>query len=265
MKIGFLLQVRLKSSRLPMKALKYLGNRTVLERVIDCAKAAHGLSDIVLCTSTNPQDRPVAEIALRNGVYSYMGSEEDILGRLCDAARFFQLDYMVGTSADNPLVSVDHLDLLMDAARTGKYDYLRVDGLPLGSAPWGMSRKCLEVVCRLKALLELEIWGILVNRPELFSLYILEAKGIFKRPSLRLTLDYEEDYTLFRHLYDTIPFTGHLSLARVIEYLDQHPEVAAINSRCVQHDLTPELKAEINTMFADRLEEFRKLKAEIYG
>lgn len=265
MKIGFLITVRLKSTRLPLKVLKDLNGRTVLERVIDRAKAAHGLSTIVVCTSTNPQDRLLVESAMQNGVFYYVGSEEDVLGRLHDAGRFFDLDYVVGTTADNPLFSVDYLDVIIDAARTGKYDFIRVEGLPLGAAPWGMRLKCLEVVCRLKTLMDTEIWGILVNRPELFSVLTLQAQGIVKRPELRLTLDYEDDYRFFSHLYHHIPFAGHLPLSHAIEYLNEHPEVVAINSHCEQRDLSPELKESINRTFKERLEEFLKLKAEIYG
>ena len=59
MKIGFLITARLKSSRLPLKILKDLNGKPVIERIIDRAKEIQGINEIVLCTSANPQDKQI--------------------------------------------------------------------------------------------------------------------------------------------------------------------------------------------------------------
>ena len=69
MKIGFLITARLKSSRLPFKILKDLNGKTVIERIIDRAKKIQNISEIILCTSTNSQDRPLVDIAKKIGTF----------------------------------------------------------------------------------------------------------------------------------------------------------------------------------------------------
>ena len=68
LKIGFLITARLKSSRLPLKIIKDLNGKTVIERIIDRAKEIQGIYEIVLCTSPNPQDEPLINIAKKNNI-----------------------------------------------------------------------------------------------------------------------------------------------------------------------------------------------------
>lgn len=70
MRLGFLITARLKSSRLPLKVMKDLNGAPVIQRVIERAKEIHIIShmDIVVCTSANPQDHPLLDIANRTNV-----------------------------------------------------------------------------------------------------------------------------------------------------------------------------------------------------
>ena len=86
MKIGMLITARLKSTRLPKKLLLDINGKSLIERVIDRAKEVSGLERVILCTSNNPQDRPLVDLALKNGIPYFLGSEEDVLDRLNRAA-----------------------------------------------------------------------------------------------------------------------------------------------------------------------------------
>lgn len=79
MKVGVLITARLKSSRLPLKLLQDLKGRTIVERVIDRCKNISGVDEVVLCTSVNPQDKPLVDTALKNQTFYFLGSEEDVL------------------------------------------------------------------------------------------------------------------------------------------------------------------------------------------
>ena len=69
MNLGLLITVRLKSRRLPRKVALDLQGRSVLQRVIDRARAVGSVERVVVCTSTHPQDRPIADTALAEGVH----------------------------------------------------------------------------------------------------------------------------------------------------------------------------------------------------
>ena len=264
MKIGFLITARLKSERLPLKIIKDLNGKTVIERLIDRIKAVKDITDIVLCTSTYSQDKPMVDIARKNNIYYFNGDEEDVLKRLLDAAKFFNLDYFLGITADNPLITIRYSNLIVDEIKTNKYDFIKLEGLPLGVATYGMKVKALEVVCKIKSLIDTEIWGYLIDRPEIFDIKTIKVSDKLNRPELRLTLDYDEDYELIRNIYDDVPFKKVLNLYNVIDYLDKNPEIAKINQNCVQLDLDEKVKEDIDKHYKENLEEMKKIKDKIY-
>ena len=265
MKIGFLITARLKSSRLPLKILKDLNGKTVIERVIDRAKEINGISVIVLCTSPNPQDDPLIEIAKENNISYFFGDEDDVLQRLLDAAMLHNLDYFIGITADNPLFSINYSNLIVERIKKGEHDFIKVQGLPLGAATYGMNVKALMTICKVKTIVDTEIWGYLIDRPEIFDVITIKAKDKLRRSELRLTLDYKEDYELFYYVYSNIPFKNTLDLSKAIDYLDKHPEIAKINQNCVQLDLDEEIKNRIDQLYSKNLEVIKKIKLKVYN
>ncbi len=171
MRIGFLITARLKSSRLPLKIMKDLNGKPVIQRIVERAREIHSIpdKDIVICTSANPQDKPLIEIA------------------------------------DNPLFSVEYANKIVDVIKQQRPDFVKIQGLPFGAAAWGMNVKALQTICIVKTIVDTEIWGYLIDRPELFGVVTLKADKQVHRPEYRLTLDYKEDYDLINHLYTTIP------------------------------------------------------------
>lgn len=264
MKIGFLITARLKSERLPLKIIKDLNGKTVIERLIDRIKEIKYISEIVLCTSTNFQDKSLVDIARKNRIYYFNGDEDDVLKRLFNAAKFFNLDYFLGITADNPLITINYSNLIVDEIKNNKYDFIKLVGLPLGVATYGMKVKALEVVCKIKNIADTEIWGNLIDRPEIFNIKTIEVTDKLNRPELRLTLDYYEDYELIRNIYFNIPFKKVLNLYNVIDYLDKNPEIAKINQNCVQLDLDEKVKKEIDKNYKNNLEEIIRIKKETY-
>lgn len=265
MKIGFLITARLKSSRLPLKLLKDLYGKTVIERVIDRCKKVQGISEIVLCTSNNPQDRPLVDIAKANNIYYFIANEEDVLKRLWGAARFYELDYFLSITGDNPLFSIYYANLIVNSLKNEDRDYVFIDGLALGTALYGLKTKAAELVCVSKKMVNTEIWGCFFKNPDFFNINKISAEGNLAKPKLRLTLDYPEDYELLASLYNSIPFEDILDLDRVVSYLESNPVLLKINSNCLQRDIDAQSKSEIDKHFAEKKESILKLKDKIYG
>lgn len=264
MKIGILITARLKSTRLPMKLLLDLNGRSVIERIIDRCKKVHYINEIVLCTSTNRQDKVLIDIAQKNGIYYFNGSEEDVVSRLLAAAKLFDLDYFISLTADNPLISVYHANLVADTLLKQNKDFIKIIGLPFGTFVYGISVKALEVVCKIKNIVDTEIWGYLIDRPEVFNVDTIAVQGHYNKPDYRLTLDYEDDYKLFNVLYNSIPFNDILDLGDVIAFLNNNPDIAAINAGCMQKSADPELKNKIDALYENNIKKIIKLKNKIY-
>ncbi|KGN36915.1 aldo/keto reductase [Knoellia subterranea] len=126
------LQSRLSSSRLPGKALLSLGAFPVA--VLAAKRAGRGGLDVVLATSTTPEDDAIARAAERSGVTCFRGSLEDPLGRFVGAsAGLADDDVVVRLTADNVVPDADFVTGLVAALDEIGTEYVRVaDGFPYG-------------------------------------------------------------------------------------------------------------------------------------
>ncbi|WP_316863006.1 cytidylyltransferase domain-containing protein [uncultured Cohaesibacter sp.] len=115
MKPLIVIQCRLSSSRLPAKALLDLGGASLLQRVVERCQMVQSPSDIVIATSTNPEDAMIADHATRLGVKSFRGSLEDVRQRFIDCASEFGSDCVIRVTADNPYTEPAFIDDMIKA------------------------------------------------------------------------------------------------------------------------------------------------------
>ena len=265
MKVGFLITARLKSSRLPLKLLLDLKGKTVFERVIDRCRKVSNIDEIILCTSTNPQDKPLVDIALKNNIHYYPGSEEDVLQRLSDAASFFDLDYIINITGENPLFSIYHANVVVNLAKQEKYDFIQLEGLPIGCAVYGMRPEALKVVCDIKEEIDTEIWGPLINQPDIFNVKKVEVDPFFSNRNLRITTDYLEDYHFIRAIYDNFSAVEVPDLTAVMNLLDANPDLLTINAMKEQATLPAEFISKIAKFYQENKKQVLSLKEKYYS
>lgn len=264
MKIGFLITARLKSSRLPLKIIKNLNGKTVIDRVIDRAKQVKGISEIVLCTSTNPQDKLLIDIAKSNDIYYFNGDEDDVLLRLKDAAILYNFDYILSITADNPLFSTYYANIVADNLARNNNDFIKITDLPIGLSTYGLRTKAMEVVCRIKNIIDTEIWGTLFDRPDIFKVDVIKASEKYAHAGLRLTLDYQEDYDLINNIYTNVPFEGTVDVDVALDYLKNNPELIKINKDCCQYSMNEDIQSKVNNYFKNHRDDILAIKDEIY-
>ncbi len=128
-----IVQARMNSSRLPGKVLKPVAGRPLLQHHLDRLRRSARLDAVVLATTSHPNDDPVAALAESIGVPVARGSEQDVLDRYHQAAKRFDAEYVVRTTADCPLIDAALIDGLVDAALTRQTqpDYVAIDILKL--------------------------------------------------------------------------------------------------------------------------------------
>lgn len=266
MKIGFLITARLKSSRLKMKLLKPLNGYTVIERVIQRAKKVKGCSEIVLCTSALNQDLPLVKTAIDNKIFYYNGNAEDVLQRLLEASKLFNLDYFVGITADNPLFSIHHANIIADTIRSDKsIDFVYTTGMPIGVNIYGINTKALKTVCNVKKEIDTEIWGYLINRPEIFNVKEIAVKKKYRFEKSRITLDEINDYKFLSKIYKAFPKDRVLNILEVYKFLLTNPKINSINDNVIQRDLDKKIKKRITKFYLDNRKRILNIKKKIYS
>lgn len=265
-KIGLLITARLKSSRLPLKVLNELGGGEIVAQVIRRAKQVHGISEVILCTSGDPQDAPLARIALREGVQTYNGHPDDVLLRLRDAAKFFGLDACVSITADNPFFCVHHANRVVDLlSRKPNTDYVYIDGLPIGTAVYGISTAAMTVVSAVKSHSDTEIWGPFVNRPDIFNVEIIKATCGYNI-SARLTIDEPADYLFAVQLVSrSSASVSRITLPEIDSLLEAFPNLRSINEGVKQMSSDPAIVEYLDRLFLEKADLVRNLLLNARG
>lgn len=232
MKTGFLITARLKSTRLPLKLLREVEGRPIFSHMIDRLKLAKSVDQIIVCTSTNPQDAPLEEIATAEGVACFRGDEDDVVKRLSEAATAFDLDYILSITADCPFCDPEYADAIVDAYRETKADFIRSLDLPHGAFSYGINPEAFLKVMEIKVGTDTEVWGRYFTDTDLFKVYDLPITNpLHHQPALRMTLDYPEDLEFFKAVFAALYIPGQVfSLDEILNFLKEHPEVVAINN-----------------------------------
>lgn len=224
---------RMASSRFPGKALVPLAGRPLLQVLLERMQATS--LPVVLATSTNAENDPLAAAAQQAGVPVFRGPEDDVLRRHVLCARLHGASDVVRVTGDNPLTDTETLLQLAELHRRERADYSYVpgDALLMGILPELISLAALE-----------RSWerGQPRHRSELVTLYIKEHPDEFTirtaalpdglyRPGYRLTVDEPDDVRLMQTLFERLAAPGRLVTTReAIQLLDREPALADINA-----------------------------------
>ena len=238
MKVGFLITARLKSSRLPKKVIKEVLGKPLVVHMIDRIKQAAKIDEVIMCTSTNPQDDLLETIATSEAIACYRGSEDDVLVRLCEAASQFRIDYIVNLTADCPLTDPVLIDYIVREYEQTRADFIELTGVPEGLI--GVAVSALKKVVELKAESETEAWGNYFKEPGMFKVHLPEVDAKYKHPTIKLSLDYPEDYEFITHVYEKLYDPNNaFSLLDILQLVRDHEELLSINTHrwdsCTEH------------------------------
>jgi spore coat polysaccharide biosynthesis protein SpsF len=248
MKTGYLITARLKSTRLKRKILLDIDEETVLDKVIKRCLATKGVDNVILCTSTNAEDEALVEYADKHNIGFFKGSEDDVLKRLLDSARKYKIDRFLSITADNPLHSIKAAESLIAFDNQNNFDFIFTKNLPIGISPYFLRTDALDVAVHMKENTDTEIWGPFINRPDFFKIGNLVFSNIHMPNSLRITCDYDKDYTFILELYKNFQ-TPMPDISDIIDLFETNHDIFKINAGIVQRMPDKQTMKQINTSF----------------
>src|SRR5258705_2324279 len=216
-----------------MKLLREVEGRPIFSHMIDRLKLAERVDQIIVCTSTNPQDDPLTDIAADTGVSLFRGDEDDVVKRLSEAATAFDLDYILSITADCPFSDPIYADKIVESYERTDADLIRALDLPHGAYSYGVKPSAFSKVMEIKDEVNTEVWGRYFTDTDLFHVYDLPIGEEHRLPELRMTLDYLEDLEFFKAVFSHLYVPGKVfSLDEILDFLREHPEVIDINLHC---------------------------------
>lgn len=199
-KIGFIIQARLKSTRLPGKVLMPIpldSNKSILYRIIESLKAYNDSNyQIIVATSINQENDLIEDFCISEDITCFRGDEENVLSRFIEINKSHDFDAIVRLTGDNPIIDTEILRKEINRHLKEKYDYSYSRGLPLGmnfeiinpSRLADLAGKDLSMPEKEHVTL---FFRNNENDYEINSPELNFVSGIEK---LRLTIDYPSDY-----------------------------------------------------------------------
>lgn len=236
-------QARMTSSRLPGKVLLEAAGRPLLAHHLERLRRCRTVDEVVLATTTNAADDPVAALARSLGVTVFRGSEGDVLDRFVGAARASSADVVVRVTADCPLIDPALIDttvrrFLAGRLETPPVDYATVDTdrFPRGLDTEVFTRTALEDA-HANAVDPAErehVTPYIYRRPQRFRMApsLVPETAV---PPLRWCVDEPADFILVGRLLEALlPVRPDFGWQDCCKAMSDHPEWFDINRGVMQ-------------------------------
>jgi spore coat polysaccharide biosynthesis protein SpsF len=237
-KIVASIEARMTSSRLPGKMLKNIGDKLVIQHLVDRLRLCSTLDDIVIATTTNKEDDALVDWAKSYGVNFFRGSEDDVLGRVVGAHISMESDLIVEITGDCPFTDPDIVDIGVNTFLSNNIDYLTNCEVP--STPPGLYVQ----VFRLESLIDIEkkikdtgvrehVSLYYYENPEIYKIHHLISSSKLKLPeNTRIYLDYPEDLDFLSKLYEHLVDQNNrdFNAEDIVVALEENPNLLKINN-----------------------------------
>jgi len=236
--VHIIIQARMGSTRLPGKTLLDLQGQPVLWHVLKRVQASKRADDVIVATSTNTEDDQLERVCAEWNIKCFRGSSDNVLERFHGAAKKYGTQIAVRITGDCPLIDPAIIDLVIDGLQN--YDY--VTNVFDRNFPRGMDTEVFRYAALDHAQREAtsqfdreHVTPYIRTHAELFKTSNINMPESYHFPQFRLTLDTEQDYALFKAIYQHFYRPGTLiHVPDVLVWLNDHPEIAELNKEVVQ-------------------------------
>ena len=228
---GLIIQARTGSTRLANKILlPFCGRERIIDILLERIKASCPGVPVVVATTRREQDEVLVRVAEEHGVFSFRGSEDDVLSRF------------IRVCSDNPFLQADTFPALFrehDRLRAEALDYLSygfADGTPVIKSHLGLFSE-LTTLAALRRVAEAtadrtareHVTIYLYTHPEEFRVRLLPLPPALEgRRDLRFTLDTPDDFALLSRLYaEACAPGGGRDWQSLLRLVEQHPDYRA--------------------------------------
>lgn len=227
-----ILQARMSSTRLPGKVLLPLAGAPMILRQIERVRRARRIGRLVVATSTEASDNPLADVLAEAGVEVHRGPLDDVLARFAGALDAYPADHVVRLTGDCPLADPEAIDAAVVLHIESGADY--TSNTPVTFAfPKGLDVEVITADALRRAAADAATpeerehvtWGVW-NHPDRYRIAWLKSAEA-DDGDIRWTVDQPDDYAFVSEVYaalyrDNPAFTS----ADIKAFLASHPDLA---------------------------------------
>ena len=228
MKQAIFVSARTASTRLPNKShLDLYEGTSLISHILNRAKLASA-DLVVLCTTREPEDDSLVDVANTCGVEVFRGSTEDKLARWLGACDKFGVTAFVTMDGDDPFC--DPSLAAQAFTQLQECDFVESTQIVTGGFTYAINTDALRKVCEIKDSENTEMMWTYFKDTGLFKVNELSvSEKELLRNDIRLTLDYIEDLELFRKIFQILDSRENIKLLEVVRLLANRDDLRMSN------------------------------------
>ena len=233
----------MNSTRLPNKAMKKIGDQTMLYHVIRQTLSSKFIKDVIIATTNSKKDDKIINFCLKNNFKYFRGSNHDVLDRYYKCAKKFSCSSIIRISSDCPFIDPDVIDKVIRKFVTKKYDYVAnnlayIDNKWQNSTcnfPQGMVIEISSFGALEKAWVNAKkpserehVFPYVQFNPKIF--HVSNVRNQKNHSFLRCTVDKHEDLEFVREIWKRFPKSKKIiHMDDIIKIIDKEPKLLQIN------------------------------------
>lgn len=210
MKILCIVQARMGSERLPGKVMKEINGKPMISYTLDSLKKSKYIDEIVLATSTQKINDPLAEYVEKINFNVFRGDDEDnVLERYKLTSDQYKGDVIIRVTGDCPLINPIIVDHVVTKFLMYNYDYVRLDvpdtfqrGFDVEVFSKEALEKVYKKVCSKENIHNSEynqfrehVTFYIYNHQDEFKVGYVKGEGkYFDNRNVNLSVDIQEDF-----------------------------------------------------------------------
>ena len=242
--IDIFIIARSASHRLPLKHLKEINEKPIIEHLVNRMKKSKKIRKIIVCTTLLPSDDKLSEFLKEKKIECFRGSNKDIIERLLDAAKFYKTDIIIDVSGDKIYTDVYYVDKVVEILKKKDIDFVRgsrsisefepSDHFIHGIIPGGFKTKILKKIYQLKKTENTEdgYTEFFTSSEWVKKKYLIPKLDINKNKNIKLDLDYPEDLKLAEIIFQKLGNDFHVK--DILNLLEKNPGLIKINESNIE-------------------------------
>ena len=234
-----IVQARMRSSRLPGKTIADVAGRPLLAHVVERVRSASRVDKVVVATTDQCADDPIAALCQIEGIQCFRGSEDDVLDRFYKTAQANGADVVVRITADCPFIDPAVIDKVIARFQAGDCDY--VSNTLRYTYPDGLDTEVFSFAALERAWRE----GKKPSEREHVTPYLrtkkfrvtnVESESPVPLGKYRWTVDYPADLEFVRGIYEAFAGNKTFGCQDIFHLLKERPELATIQAETITNE-----------------------------
>ncbi|NFO04369.1 polysaccharide biosynthesis protein [Clostridium botulinum] len=237
-KVVALIQARCTSTRLPLKHFRYIGDKMLIDWVVDRLENINEIDEIIISTTNDVTDEPLKEYAERKCIefYGFDGDINDVVGRHYNALKDVKADYIVVISGDCPLVDKKVISAQLELLNNG-YDYCRPTKPCIHEGIDSYSSKCIKFINdNSRTSYDRENFGIIIRENlKLVKVGYFSLEDKYLQNKFRISVDNMADLRFMNKVVTSIKDKNKsFNLENVIDLVKENKDLLNENSHVEQ-------------------------------